>query len=401
MNNLILCEGICANKTRCTRQAKYSTLIGRVLCGTHVRTEKAEVDKEILTIKRTKQVKIVEVIEIKEDGDEIRCVVVNNTFEILELPTELVSIIVGFCNLKSKLLYSLSNLTTKNMFPEWSSYSMEQIELYVASNETKPDTLIKEAKSFKIKTGSNSKFSKLVVGNNTNEEVVLHFINMSRTPRALVLEICKNSNSELFKKLAVEDPFESYKFINAATESGNLEYMNFIIDKGNMDGWEQSRATLVAARKGNLEALKLLLNRGGEWTEVLATIATTNGFLDILTFAHENNLSIPKNCLLEVIKTPHIECLKYLFKIIPIPPKGLCNIAAKEGKLEYLRYFYRKECKLTPSTCTLAAEYGNLECLKYLHRKGCKWNKKTYIMALKNNHTLCVEYLFENGCPRF
>ena len=401
MNNLILCEGICANKKRCSRQAKYSTLTGRVLCGTHVRTEKAEVDKEISTIKRTKQVKIVEVIEIKEDGDEVQCVVVNNTFEILQLPNELINIIVGFCNLKSKLLFSLSNLTTMNMFPEWSSYSMEQIELYVASNETNPDALIKEAKSFKIKTGSNSKFIKLVVGNNTNEEVVLYFINMCKTPRKLVLEICKNSNSELGKSLILENPYDSRNFLDVAIESGNSEYMKFIIDKCDLDNWELTRSTFTAARKGNLEVIKLLLDKGGVWEEHTSIIATKNGCLNILTFAHENNLSISKSCLLEVIKTPHIECLKYLFKIIPIHPKGLCNLAAREGKLEYLRYFYRKECKLTPSTCTLAAEYGNLECLKYLHRKGCKWNKKAYIMALKNNHTLCVEYLFENGCPRF
>jgi hypothetical protein len=49
--------------------------------------------------------------------------------------------------------------------------------------------------------------------------------------------------------------------------------------------------------------------------------------------------------------------------------------------------------------CDIAAKKGHLECLKYAHENGCEWSAKTCFRVAHNGHLECLKYVHENGCP--
>ena len=69
----------------------------------------------------------------------------------------------------------------------------------------------------------------------------------------------------------------------------------------------------------------------------------------------------------------------------------MCNIAAKNGHLDCLKYLHENGCHW-------AARNGHLECLKYAHENRCPWTADTCEYASKNNHIECIKYAHEHGC---
>jgi hypothetical protein len=72
--------------------------------------------------------------------------------------------------------------------------------------------------------------------------------------------------------------------------------------------------------------------------------------------------------------------------------KKLCDICAKEGQLESLKWARSKGCLWTqPSlfggvgTCCVAARAGHLHILQWARENGCEWNSWTCNAAAKLN----------------
>ena len=98
-------------------------------------------------------------------------------------------------------------------------------------------------------------------------------------------------------------------------------------------------------------------------------------------------------------KKGRIECLKYLHENGYPWDNWTCNYAAMNGNIECLKYAHENRCSWDEDTCFYAAENGHLECLKYAHENGCPWNEDTCEEAAKNGHLECLKYAHENGCP--
>ena len=64
------------------------------------------------------------------------------------------------------------------------------------------------------------------------------------------------------------------------------------------------------------------------------------------------------NCL----KNSHINCLKNIYKLYH-QLNEVCNIAAKNGQLECLKYAH--------------------ECLKYAYENGCPWSDSVYKYSIR------------------
>ena len=75
-----------------------------------------------------------------------------------------------------------------------------------------------------------------------------------------------------------------------------------------------------------------------------------------------------------------------------------CTLAAKAGRLEFLKYARENGCPWDENTCSRAAE-GHLACLKYAHENGCPWDEETCTSAVLCDELECLKYAHENGCP--
>ena len=56
--------------------------------------------------------------------------------------------------------------------------------------------------------------------------------------------------------------------------------------------------------------------------------------------------------------------------------------AVKKGDLVRLKIFCENEKFLFKGLCNLAAKNGHLECLKYAHENGCPWDEDTCYHAV-------------------
>jgi hypothetical protein len=129
----------------------------------------------------------------------------------------------------------------------------------------------------------------------------------------------------------------------------------------------------AAARNGDLEALKALLEDGYsmDWRTCEAT--AEGGHVEVQQWLHENDLWWEEDC-------------------------G-CAYAAEGGHLEALRCMRENDFCWSEGTCANAAKNGHLETLKWAHENGCPWDEETCDYAAKNGHLETLKWARENGCP--
>jgi hypothetical protein len=121
-----------------------------------------------------------------------------------------------------------------------------------------------------------------------------------------------------------------------------------LIHYDNADGdiWTAD-TTALAARLGQLHALKFLHGNGCPWNASACSSAASGGHLSCLQYAHEHG------CRWDA--------------------ETACTAAAKAGKLECLQYLFERECSWDAATAHAAVVVGTLDCLKYAYERGCPW----------------------------
>ena len=130
----------------------------------------------------------------------------------------------------------------------------------------------------------------------------------------------------------------------------------------------------IAAEKGNLEIIKILLDAGCKLSNRLCTFAAKNP---------EDN----------------VECIKFLRE------KGCewdCRTAvsaAEKGNYKILEYVISNGCDISDKICEYAAIGGNVKCLElaFAHSKN-RSSKITYYAA-RNDKLEAFVYAVENGAP--
>jgi hypothetical protein len=80
------------------------------------------------------------------------------------------------------------------------------------------------------------------------------------------------------------------------------------------------------------------------------------------------------------------------------PSRSLCNVAAKFGKLEVLKWARENGCEWSWRTCSEAAENGHLDVLKWTQENGCGWDFETCSAAARSGHLEVLQWAHENGC---
>lgn len=406
-----VCEEI--NKTtkkRCTYKGKFINLENKIVCGIHNKKNVKSKDKKSVVSNK--------------HADK-------GSFELSELPNEIICIIVDFCDLKSQIQLSLCCTMMMNMFPQFSTMQdTESISRHIVltnSNVTKMKLLLK---SFNINMLYGDKFAYLAVKHSPNYDVLNFFKNRKKTKSMVYDYICKNENTSVVKRILLEDVDNRYKYLPGAIEEENLEYLGYLfsIDTRLMENSDLCRYAGVMSK---INSLRFLHEKGCPWTEVVCRAATRAGSLECLIYAHENGCpwditsicivacqtgelecltyiyeqtraeeyTLVKQCLTDAVKHGHLNCVKFLHKHSAPYNISLCTTAVRYGRFECLQYLHKKGYRWSATACTAAAEKGNLECLKYLHKNGCTWTKKTYRAAFYCINTNCLKYVKKHGCP--
>lgn len=401
-DNKITCEAINANKIKCAYAARYSVVDGRVLCGTHLKKEKLVADKVLLkprVVKSKSSTK--DNVNVCSENNKIVEIHVQ-TFDILNLPTEIICCIISMCDLKSQIIFSLSSTETKVMFPNLAECNKSIILKHIASQLT-VEKLIEEASSFKVKLSNNGKLCKMITKNNSNYNVIKHVLWKNKSA-SNIASICGHSDIELVKQILNGFPSFTEDCLTSAVKVNNVELLVHLLNRPNHYTYYYSPSLREACKLGRLNCLVEFLQRGNSLSHSCISLLAINGHIDCLKYVHENNYAILLcGVITDAIKAGHLECMIYLVEILNIPTsdKTLCTDAARYGRLDCLMYLNEHKYIMTATVCSVASSKGNLECLKYAHENGCKLDKRSYKMALKNKHTLCEKYLFDNNCPRF
>ena len=169
-----------------------------------------------------------------------------------------------------------------------------------------------------------------------------------------------------------------------------------------------------AATKGHLECLKDLhknflrdkrkknKKNYGDWNSDVTWAAAYYGHLDCLKYAHENKCPWEESTFEAASEKGNLEILKYLFEEnCPRIDVDCTILAARNGHLDCLEFFYERDFNWDASTCSQAARNGHLNCLKFAHENGCEWDTSTCEEAASNGHLDCLKYTREikKKCP--
>jgi len=157
--------------------------------------------------------------------------------------------------------------------------------------------------------------------------------------------------------------------------------------------------TSQAAKAGDLDAIiRMMASPDFRWHPETTAFAGGYGHFEVLKFAYENGCPWAIHTCSSAAFGGHFNCLKFAYEHgAPLPsftPNGACS----GGNLECLIYACEKGCPVDENTSRLAAE-RSLECLQYLYSIQCPMDVYTSIYAAKEFKLDCLRFALEHGCP--
>ena len=259
---------------------------------------------------------------------------------------------------------------------------------------------------------------------------------------------CHNENQqaiELLKSLGC--PFNEWCTQSAATK-GNLALLKFLagegtcMDEGTCSGaaygghlqvlqwarslgcpWDEETCAL-AAQKGHLMVLMWACSQGCPWGATLFRMASEAGELEIMQWLLTQGWNLEWETYWVAIRKAQFHVIEWLqrggweigklffdlfctclafflthffFSKKKVP--GTLAYAAREGRLNVLRWLRVRNCPWDEDTCTGAAKGGHLEILKWLQSEGCPWDEDTCAGAAEGGHLDILRWLRSEGCP--
>jgi len=231
----------------------------------------------------------------------------------------------------------------------------------------------------------------------------------------LLYDICikfknKTKEGDMIKVLAREGHIECIKYLhkigwklskeaaNQAVTYGHLECLKYIYQHKDECGFTTGSAQLsiTAAKGGHLDCLEFLFeNKLQWWSYAVCFYAAREGKLECVKYGHKNGASLGPALAYIAATHGHLDCLKYLHENGCTMDSSVCTSAAKNGFLKCLEYLHEIKGPWDAEACAAASQNGFLDCLKYLHENGCPWDAQT----CHTKHGDCYDYASDNGCP--
>ena len=339
--NTGICEGHLSNGKNCTYKSKYITTLDRVLCGIHLKSEKIIEYRLLNNVKRTLNKKTPKIVEIID------------TFDILDLPNEIICYIIDLCDFRSKVTFSLSNKEIGDMFPLYSSYTSKKLESHISSTYTDVKLLLQDIKLFNLRY--DYYFLKLLITNTSSYDIASHFTTKKEYEyfsTKILGNICNNKNTDVVTKIIDENKHLSYVFLTKAIKYENLEYVDYILTNYTFDHLN----TLVVnmSKEGKLPFLLLLLEKGGVvYDDRITNTVIENNHLHCLKSLYEKGYIFGGGCLLNCVIKGTLEFVTYVFEtILPVYEDDILD------------------CPLSCVALFLAKKHRKLDCVKYFNKRG-------------------------------
>ena len=225
---------------------------------------------------------------------------------------------------------------------------------------------------------------------------------------------CPYKHSELLKNAVKEEEIDLVKYalnngaivnqynnapLQQAAARGNLDIMKLLIERG------ADPTNYILQHSCNSETVKFLIKQGADIHQnngAALTIAAANGKLNVVQYLIENGINVKtegKYALLMAISKKHLDVVKYLLeKEAPIHRNGggVLGAASSEGNLEVIKYLLENGADIHTENdyaLKIASKNGYLQIVKYLVEHGAGHISKALKNAKKNNHTSIVKYL--------
>jgi hypothetical protein len=177
----------------------------------------------------------------------------------------------------------------------------------------------------------------------------------------------------------------------AATNINCLKYVH-------ENGCPWDEYTCAAAIDVN--CLEYAHTNGCPWNTTTTDIFAASGEFTCLQYAHENGCPLSNEVIEFAIMNignnddASFECFKYVHTYGGgVWTEVTSELAARNGKLNCLKYLHENGCPWDESTCRYAAYNGHLECLKYALEHGCPWDDET-LYANEHKFPECPDDIF-------
>jgi hypothetical protein len=189
-----------------------------------------------------------------------------------------------------------------------------------------------------------------------------------------------------------------------AIEKRHIDCFIYAYEKYSAYYSDYPKPCVIAAKIGYIEILEYMYSKFGTtyfWndkTKHLCEIAAENGHLNFLKYAHEHGCDWDKGVCIAAVKNGHLDCLKYAHENNCPWNKHVCEVAAKMGQVDCLKYAHKNNCPLNVGeACRIATQRGHLACFKYIHKHGGHFTKQIRGIARQNHQERFIEYL--DNCP--
>jgi len=157
--------------------------------------------------------------------------------------------------------------------------------------------------------------------------------------------------------------------------------------------------TLNASEKGYLNLLIYLTENNYPLTIDTCSAAAKNGKIECLKYLINNNCPYDEdNICLDAVKNNNLDCLKFLHKKGFKFPQDIYYYPIKKGYLDCLKFIFETGFPAPIKICFIAVSYGQLECLIYLHNNGFLMDEDLCLEAANYGHLNCLKYII-NNCP--
>jgi hypothetical protein len=287
----------------------------------------------------------------------------------------------------------------------------------------------------------------VVIFNSFDKNLLIHIITFLDPNEIYIFkEICKTCYNILdYINLLPIYPLNKYILLDRPLYEYNYYYNNitcYITQSVSLVKWAKTHLNFkyrndilkFAARNGNLNVIKFLLNDGCLWDWFVYYEACQNGYFDIIKWCHKKRLPHYDNEMIfsAAAEFGDLKIIKWLYKNNFQYDENICHNAAIFNHLHVLKYFIKKGISFNAvtynyaaengnikilkylnhlsthdlsldwwdvKTCAASAEYGQLNTLKFLRKNNCPWDLHTTYNAASRNHVETLKWAIENGCP--
>lgn len=209
-----------------------------------------------------------------------------------------------------------------------------------------------------------------------------------------IINICKHMFKTTQSLHNYVCPWHIENVIDAASESGNLECLQWILNKTHIKGDVCCRA----ARHGHLHILQYAHENQYSFEEAHITKALEHEHHDCVLFMHQHGARLPRHaCLLATQYGGHLSMIKYAYQHGCELTIEMYHEAIKRGHIHIFEWLYEQGCTWNDTITLYAAKYGQLACLILAHENRCAWHERTCAMAAEGGYFDCLIYARNHG----